>query len=398
MKKSIYRFTTSLLVALLVSGLTWAQSHLMQDYSKLLEIPNITTIKASTSHLYVLSELEGMAVFRVYGDSLQWLYTSSGMQRRGNIIESDIRFAYLYGSSKRLTVLEPTSVLGVYSSTLLPETPLGVARLQNSLFVALGTEGLGKISLETPETVDTEPEIVANSVIGRADVLDVASSILSNQLFVVDGDERLHIFRLDEHNELEFVSTLKLRKPITHLFLNGKQVWGSTNAGEIFEINSNGLGRKVGEINEPVSELVFWNNNLFVRGASGVLWRAENNGALSVWKSDPTSGNFITKSSETMWLAVYDKLAPLKEGAPANMSTLSSPLPASFRIKPIAPITLTYPNPLLLALELENDYPVNDVEFTYRSDATNAVIKKQGFFWATYGRTDWLQRFYHYCL
>ena len=379
------KFSKSLVVALLITlGITAspnAQTQLVQDFSNLLSIPNIKTIEASTSHLYVLSDLEGMAVFRVYGDSLQWLYTSSGMQRRGNVIESDIRFAYLYGSTKRLTVLEPTSVLGVYSSTLLPEIPLGVARLENSLFVALGTAGLGMLSLETPETVDSEALIVANDVIGRADVLDVASSVISNQLFVVDGDERLHAFSMSDDGELEFVSTINLRQPIVHLFLDNEQVWGSTKTGEIFEINSNGLGRKVGEINEPVSTLISWNNNLLIRANSGAIWRSVNDGRLVPWKSDPTSGNFITESAETVWLSVFDKLSPITILSPETNPTTTNTTPANFRIKPISPITLTYPNPLILGLELEDGYPVEDVEFSYRSNATNAVIKKQGFFW-----------------
>ena len=97
-----------------------------QDLS-MFEISNVKAIEASTAHLYVLSEDEGMAVFRIKSDSLQWLYTSSGMQRRGNYLDSDIRFGYLYGDNRRLTVLEPTSVLGVFSSTYLPTIPLGVA-------------------------------------------------------------------------------------------------------------------------------------------------------------------------------------------------------------------------------------------------------------------------------
>ena len=78
--------------------------------------------------IYVLSEQEGLAVFRVSEKDTQWLYTNSGMQHRGNTIETDIRFAYLFGNGNRLTVIEPTSVLGVYSSTYLPSEPRGVAR------------------------------------------------------------------------------------------------------------------------------------------------------------------------------------------------------------------------------------------------------------------------------
>ena len=78
---------------------------------------------SSPSHLYVLSEQEGLAVFRVSNDNTQWLYTNIGMQRRGNKIVTDIRFAYLFGYGKRLTVLEPTSVLGYILLPIYPQSP-----------------------------------------------------------------------------------------------------------------------------------------------------------------------------------------------------------------------------------------------------------------------------------
>lgn len=146
-----------------------------QDLSNMMEIDQVKALEASSAHLYVLSELEGLAVFRIHTDSLQWLFTSSGMQRRGDIIKSDIRFGYLYGDSRRLTVLEPTSVLGVFSSTQLPSQPLGVARLADKLYIALGELGLGVLSLTDPDEFDAEPEIIANGEIGRASVLDVVS-------------------------------------------------------------------------------------------------------------------------------------------------------------------------------------------------------------------------------
>lgn len=355
-----------------------AQTHVVQDYSRLLSIPTIKAMEASSSHLYVLSDLEGMAVFRAYGDSLQWLYTTSGMQRRGNIIESDIRFAYLYGNSKRLTVLEPTSVLGVYSSTNLPVIPKGVARLQNSLFIALGEKGLGMLSLDTPETVDSDPEVVANDVIGRADVLDVASSVISNQLFVLGSDERLHAFKWGDEG-LENISSLDLSAPVTQLFLDGDHLWGSTDAGELYILNSNGLGRKLADFEEPVSKVIQWQNFTFVRSSTGKIWKGDANVQFSLWKSEPMAGNFIAESEQAVWLASFNKVAPLKltDSTPVSQSSK----PAGFKIKSIADRTLTYPNALLLALDLEDDYPTNNVEFTYRSNITNAVIKKQGLFW-----------------
>ena len=366
-----------LVVLLLFSAPSRAQTEIAQDYSRLLNIPDISTIQASTSHLYVLSASEGMAVFRVYEDSLQWLYTSSGMQRRGYKIEADIRFAYLYGDSRRLTVLEPTSVLGVYSSTQLPTPPLGVARLKNNLFIALGTEGLGQLSLETPETVDTEPEIVGNNDIGRADVLDVASSIMSGQLFVLTNDQRIAVFTLGD-NGIELEATVALNKQIHNIFLDNELIWGTTRTGDVYEVNGNGLGRMIGSIGESPADLVHWKNRLFVRGRSGRIWVSENKRSFQLWKSDGQANHHLAKSGNTVWMNVYNKLSPLTIGNPGSEQASAS---TELKLRPINNIVLTYPKPLLLGVELIGNYPASDVEFTYRGNVTNASIRKQGFYW-----------------
>ncbi len=379
MRKLIKHLFALFVVSSAFSGFVNAQSQVVQDYNRLLTIPNLKALQASTSHLYALSESEGMAVFRVYADSLQWLYTSSGMQRRGDKIETDIRFAYLYGDTKRLTVLEPTSVLGVYSSTLLPEVPKGIARLKNELFIALGSAGLGKLSLETPETVDTEAEIIANDVIGRANVLDVASSLIGNQLFVLTDNSRIHVFT-SEDSTLEFSSTVGLSTQIHRIFLDEGLIWGATNRGEVFEVNSNGLGKRIGAVGEKISDLINWRNRLFVRGISGKVWVSENERPFIPWKEDASAGNFITKSGYNVWISVYNKLGPLKITS-STQTNQNVPVSGVFKLKPINNLVLTYPKPLLLGIELEGNYPANDVEFTYHSNIGNATIKGQGFYW-----------------
>jgi hypothetical protein len=362
-------------------GETLAQNQIIQDYSRILNIPNVKTIEASSSHLYVLSETDGMAVFRTYEDSLQWLYTSSGMQRRGHLMDADIRFAYLYGDSRRLTVLEPTSVLGVYSSTLLPVRPLGAARLQNDLYIALGSEGLGKLSLETPETVDSDAELVANDVIGRADVLDVASSIISNQLFVLTSDSKIHVFIIEEGG-FGLESTVVLSNQIHSLFLDEGLIWGATNAGQIFEVNANGLGKNLGNIEESVTDLVSWRNHVFTRGSSGRIWVSTNERPFQPWKSDPSSMNHITKSSYTVWVNIFNKLSPLKVGTEPEVTSLNQPqFPARLKIEPVSDLILSYPKPLLLGIEFEGNYPPDDVELSYRSNVNNASLRKQGLYW-----------------
>lgn len=379
MLKKIRLLLTIVLLSL-VPFIAYGQSDVVQDYSKLLTIPNIKAIEASSSHLYVLSESEGMAVFRTYADSLQWLYTSSGMQRRGNTIDADIRFAYLFGDSKRLTILEPTSVLGVYSSTLLPSRPLGVARLQNNLFVALGNEGLGRLSLETPESVDTEAEIIGHEAIGRADVLDVASSIISNQLFVLTNDLKVHVF-IPSDNGIQLSSSVSLSKQIHNIFLDEELIFGALNNGEIFEVNANGLGKSLGSIGETADKLVSWRNHIFVRGKSGNVWLSTNSRTFELWKTDTSAGNFITKSGFVTWLSVYSKLGPLKMGTESIQNNTPNIIGSELKIAPIQDIILTFPKPLLLGIDLVDNYPADDVELTYRSNVSNASIRKQGLFW-----------------
>ena len=130
-EKSYLIFTLTLTFLIICYQKKLAQAT-KQDirYKPTMDINNVLDMASSPSHLYVLSEQDGLAVFRVSNDNTQWLYTNVGMQRRGNKIVTDIRFAYLFGYGRRLTVLEPTSVLGVYSSTYLPTEPRGIARLR----------------------------------------------------------------------------------------------------------------------------------------------------------------------------------------------------------------------------------------------------------------------------
>ena len=378
--KYIVTFILSILF-LFQSESTFAQEQLAQNYSQLMEIPNVSALEASPTHLYALSESEGMAVFRAYPDSLQWLYTSSGMQRRGNKITADIRFAYLFGDSRRLTVLEPTSVLGVYSSTILPAQPRAAARLNNSLFIALGDEGLGRVSLTSPESVDTDPEIMLTDAIGGSSVIDIRSSNISNQLFVLtDAPSLLVVNQID--STLEVSENISLRRSLNHIFIDDEELWGSTRGGEVFEIRSTGIGRKVGVTNEPVSHVSSWNNRVFVRTESGKVWATDSSGLLELWKNDGNAGNYIANNADRLWISENNNISKveLRSGSTSG-STSASTTSGEFSLKAIPNKIITYPSPLILSLELEGNYPANEVEFSYRSNASNAKIRKQGFFW-----------------
>ncbi|MTI88875.1 MAG: cadherin repeat domain-containing protein [Balneolaceae bacterium] len=374
---SAHKILVTLVFAFLFIGKLQAQDKLVLDYNHLMEIPDVVAMQASTSHLYILSQTDGMAVFRVYPDSLDWLYTSSGMQRRGNRMIADTRFAYLFGKSRRLTVLEPTSALGVYSSAILPAPPASVARINTQLYIALGDKGLGYLSLESPESVDSEIQYASHPALQNNRVLDVASSKISNQLFVLLDNSSLLVYE-SENGTLETPQTVSLSQPFQHIFIVNERILGSTATGEIFEVGENGLNQSMGSVEEEVTKVMEWQDIIFVRTNSGKVWTTFESDVLTPWKSDQQSGNYITTANGQAWLAENNKVANIKR---ATVSANNASVTGPFRIKDIKNQVIAFPQPLVMALELENNYPPGDVTFSYRSGIKNAEIRQQGFYW-----------------
>lgn len=354
----------------------------MQDFSRVMEIPEIIAMESSPTHLYVLSETEGMVVFRAYTESLQWLYTSSGMQRRGDNIMADSRFAYLFGDTNRLTILEPTSALGVYSSTLLPQKPFAAARIGNALFIALGQNGLGKISLETPETVDSAPEIIGEGQISGNKVIDVRSTALSKQLFVLTDAPSLLVYEYEDQ-ALDLNQKITLNTNLTNIFVDNENIWGANDRGEVFVIRSNGIGQRLGTVNESVYSIYKWSDRTFVRTSSGKVWVSNmDSNSLNPWKTDGAAKNFLAKNKKRLWIAENDKISEIKVGNTSGAAIADNNSQNSeFKIKAIPNQIITYPAPLLLPLEMEGSLSTRGVEFSYRSNVKNALIRKQGFFW-----------------
>ncbi len=364
-----------LLLLLTLTSSTFAQVELSQDFSQLMEIPEITTMSASESHLYVMSDLEGLAVFRLTPEKVQWLYTSAGMQQRGTKILTDVRFAYLFGDSNRLTILEPTNVLGVYSATMLPSTPRSVARLKNDLYIALGDLGLGMLSLKSPESVDSVVVYPFKEELGDESILDVKASQTGQQLFVLSDQKKLYVFAASDAG-LRLNRTVELRSSITQLFSTTKQLYGVNSSGDVFEIRTRGLGLKITTIDEPISDVLDWNGTLFIRAKSGRTWYYNN--LLFPYKQDILNRNFITSNSQTLWIAENNKISTVL--IPDSVST-DEEITTDLVIQEIPDRVLTYPNQLIQPFIINKSQPITEVEFSVRSDLSNYKVRGQSLYW-----------------
>ena len=74
---------TNIIYSLVLSLFILSQPYLLAQatseglrFTPSMNIENVLDIASSPSHLYVLSEQEGLAVFRVTNDNTQWLYTN----------------------------------------------------------------------------------------------------------------------------------------------------------------------------------------------------------------------------------------------------------------------------------------------------------------------------------
>lgn len=364
-----------------------AISQWSQDPSKRMEIPDILTLESSESHFYVLSGREGLVVFRALDGSLQWLYSSTGMQERGTVLQSDIRFAYLYGNGRRLTVVEPTSVLGVYSSTLLPSAPNSVSRIGNYLYLAMGRNGLGRLNLSSPESVDSDITPIDPE---RYTDQPVQSLVSDNTqiLYVLSGENRIDIYRVNRNSEgnddnLPVIhdERVRLDRSAEHLFLTENELIGSDRGGQIFMINSDGRTRVIGDVGSSVNKVGIWNNQLLVHTDDNRLWIGEfgSSNRLTLWKENERAGNYFSITEDQLWISDFNNFAPVIASS-NDRQTVNNRERGPLRIAEISDVTLPFPKPLILPLLLENSIDT-EVSFSFEAPFNNARIRGNTFYW-----------------
>ncbi|MEX0639055.1 MAG: cadherin repeat domain-containing protein, partial [Balneolaceae bacterium] len=359
-----------------------AAQNLETDLRDSFEIRDVIAMQGSETHLYVLSESEGLAVFRAYPDSLQWLYTSSGMQQRGDQLHADIRFAYLTGDSRRLTVIEPTSVLGVYSSTFLPERPRAAVRTGTELYTIYGESSLARLSLETPGSVDSDPAHPHRELLESSSLLDIASDRTGTLFVLQDDGLLLHLQREEESDNMDLVRRLQLDRTAEKLFLTGGILYATSENGELFQIESDGATQLILEAGEPIDKVESWNESLVIRTAGGALWIVEPSDTPRRWRDSENGGAHFTIASGRLWISENNRVSPVTLSQQGfSESAVDEPDTGTLSLKPVRNITIPFPQPLLIPIYLEVRPESGEVDFSWRAGFENASIRGNSFYW-----------------
>ena len=378
--KLLLRYLSVVFLGFLTATNAFAQSKLMKDSSYILRIPNIITMVNSPTHFYVLSSSDGLVVFRAHPDTLDWLYTSPGMQKRGDKMTADIRFAYLFGNGNRLTVIEPTSLLGVYSSTNLPAPALDVHRMNNSLYLAMGKLGIGKISLITPDAVDSAISFIRPG----PSIIDLKGTDV--QLLALGDNQTIYEYNANG-DTLSFQKSVKVNKNLNHIFLLKNELLGSTNDGQVYSISNNGKTTHYFTLPSPVIQIAKWKDFYLMRDSDKHLWVAKQGQKPFEFRKEPDSGNLFTINQHTLWVSQFNQISKMYLSATGTSVTNEKKIGnaesqnMTLKLEPIGNQIIPYPHPLLLAINTVGNYPAGHLKLHYKSQVKSAEIKGEGFYW-----------------
>lgn len=350
------------------------------DYS--LSIPDIITLESSTLHFYVLSETEGLITFRNHGDTLRWLYTTEGMQNRGNTIRADSRFAYIYGSDNRLSVIEPTSILGVYTSTTLPSKPVSAARIRNHVYVATEKGGLGRLSIESPAAFDTIPALVP-IVTQDEQILDLRS--YGDRLIASTTAPGIIIA---SYSDLEKKLNVE-RRVVTSSIIELVQIfdgviYGSTSDGKLNLVRDNGILAPLCQLPEPITDFKKVSDYMVIRARSGRVWLYSKTDSLSLARIRGEAGNFMTYSKDRLWMSEFQtiqKMSINETDTETQAVSKNEKLPEKLTLKVISDQIVTFPNPMILGIEVEENWPTENLQFYARSGKIKPAIESSGLRW-----------------
>tara|TARA_A100001015_G_scaffold321657_1_gene453778 strand:- start:2888 stop:4651 length:1764 start_codon:yes stop_codon:yes gene_type:complete len=390
---------------------------LVEDRATTLEIPGIVDMASSTFHLYVMSESDGLVVFRKKETGLDWLYSATGMQKRGSTLFADDRFGYVKGQRNQLTVLEPTSVLGVYSSTRFNAPFESVARTHQTLWIASPSLGLGTLSLESPELVDSNPEIVFRSETEGCRVQDVASDGNAHLFALMscagqDSTSRLlHIVDPpSEGQEPSIERSIELQG--TYQTLHWVESMGLFVSGSdgLVSVSKEGSTFFWVQVEDQLSDIHAVGNRLVVRTKAGLLWAGSLEEGFQQVRSDVGGGNYIAQfnsqsneglSYAGLFLAQYDRLqaASLEVEQQEQLITseagqafdpttqqreqeaINNSTSGAFSLHSIPSVTVPLPQSVILPISFTTSGSTQAVQLTLLSNIEAAQIRGRSFLW-----------------
>ncbi len=335
-----------------------------------MRIPEITLLHGSHTHVYALSP-QGLSVFWAQGDSLRWIYDAKTLAVRGTQLSSDARFAYLYGSENRLTVIDPTLPQGLFATGIFPDNPLSVHRIGTRLWLLFPQGTLMQLSLQPTTRLETSLEAFEPlSSTGGLETGDRWVGLHSNQheLFAVSQKGVLATVVLKDGKGI-LRANMETGLSVRNLFLHETSLLLVTDNGDLFVQESTHKPFRLGNIEGEVTHAYAWAGGWIVRargaGTEAKVWffdlkqsveaspKQDTNVAATklLLRDDPNAGNHLIVNKNQLWISEHGRISSFQhpDQILASFRTQKS---APFRIQAIPNLSLPYPQPVLLSFHL----------------------------------------------
>jgi hypothetical protein len=242
---------------------------------------------------------------------------------------------------------------------------------------------LVSVGLQTPESVDSEPISVDPDRFSDRIVNDLATDE-NRYLYVLSDNQFIDIYRFDSTEEqLVLEESVELDETLEKIFFAGDELIGSSDSGDIFLIDSNGNTRRQNELGQSLDDLAFWGDEAVVRSRQGQLWIGRIGGELTLWKTNQGAGNHFATNKNRLFITEFNSIFPVKrspgEPSAGDSGTREN---VAFSIEPIETITLPFPKPLILPVNIRGySGNISDVTLSVESALNNIQVRGSSLFW-----------------
>lgn len=351
------------------------KEQLVKDLSYHMQIPELKSLSASPLHLYALSESEGLIIFRSYKDSLQWLFTLSDVQERGYKLHSDLRFAYLYSDSSLIHVIEPTSLLGIYSVADVGFPVADLCRVNEFLFVAGKNGEFKQINLIHPDSVVSTLRDVQLPFYSNEKVKAIASN--QQNLFYLTHSDSVVYSEFSGEGWIKN-NAIKVSENVESIFYDSNRLFFGDINGKVSEYSfKDSTIHDVVSFPEKVISVQVWDSTIVSQTESGLIFITSNS-VTSLITSATDAGNHFTVSKHNLWFSEYNDLfRMIKSKGIAQKEEFQT----NWKLKPIDPQIIPFPKPLLINVDTEPSSIKNNLLYSIKSSFQTIKQFGNNFVW-----------------
>lgn len=383
------------LLALSVTFLLMFSGHsngqnLIRTGDQYMTMPGLISMESTPLHFYALSEEDGLVIFRNYSDSLSYLLTLDAYSGTNRSFSADLRFGYLYGGDdNRVTIIDPTSLLGTFSSTRLPELTKQVARLQSHLYMLTESGELYQSDLSNSAAFDTTTAL--SPLFENLSFTTITGN--ESKVWALDSNHRIYTISLNNSDIPVSGSSFETLPSISNLKFTGNMLYGWNEEGDLFEIAEEQT-RKAATFPSSVHSIEFHNERLYIVTNRHSVYTITDDQPVAL-RTTSEAEHKLVGADNKLFLSSFDDIYNVRFDSTRKVTRKELTLPEespktnpsgakanSWSLKkPDSRYTITYPRPFTLHLDTEPVSAGPDLTYYAQSNILGITFEENNLYY-----------------